>query len=78
MALPSEDVDKYELLTAEDIWLENNLLENAASVKIFEYSPLISELIKQTYIVGKRYQELITLYGSDENEVIKNAKIVKH
>ena len=78
MALPSEDVDKYELLTAEDIWLENNLLENAASVKIFEHSPLSSELIKLTYIVGKRYQELITLYGFDENEVIKNAKIVKH
>ena len=78
MALPSEDVDKYELLTAEDIWLEKNLLENAASVKIFKYWPLSSELIKQTYIVGKRYQELITLYGFDENEVIKNAKIVKH
>lgn len=78
MALPSEDVDKYELLTAEDIWLEKNLLENAASVKIFKYWPLSSELIKQTYIVGKRYQELITLYGFDENEVIKNTKIVKH
>ena len=78
MALPSEDVDKYELLTAEDIWLENNLLENAASLKIFEYSPLSSELIKLTYSVGKRYQELITLYGFDENEVIKNTKIVKH
>lgn len=78
MALPSEDVGKYELLTAEDIWLEKNLLENAFSVKIFEYSPLSSELIKQTYIVGKRYQELITLYGFDENEVIKNTKIVKH
>lgn len=78
MALPSEDVGKYELLTAEDIWLEKNLLENAASVKIFKYWPLSSELIKQTYIVGKRYQELITLYGFDENEVIKNTKIVKH
>ena len=52
MDLSSEDLGNCELLTGED------LLKKAGTIKIFEYSPLKSELIKQTYIVGKWYRGL--------------------
>ena len=65
MDLSSEDLGNCELLTGED------LLKKAGTIKIFEYSPLKRELIKQTYIVRKWYRGLNKFYGFDENEVDK-------
>ena len=43
-------VRKYEFLTGEDVLPEKDLLEKAASIKRYKYSPLGSELKKQTDI----------------------------
>ena len=53
-ALTSGNVNKYEFLTDTDVLLEKNLLQKAAAIKIFEYSPLGSELKKQTGIKKKK------------------------
>ena len=45
-------------MTDEDVLLEKGLLEKAATIKIFEYSALGSDLKKQTSIAGKQYQQL--------------------
>ena len=42
--LSSANVCKYEILTGEDNLPEKELLENAATIKRFEYTPLDSEL----------------------------------
>ena len=57
-ALSSRNVSKYELLTGKDVLPEKGLLEKAAIIKRFEYSPLGSELKRQTDIAKKQYQEL--------------------
>ena len=57
-ALSSRNVSKYELLTGEDVLPEKGLPEKAATIKRFEYSPLGSELKRQTDIAKKQYQEL--------------------
>ena len=49
-ALSTRNGVKYNFLTVEDILLEKILLEKAASIKRFEYSPLGSEMKKQTGI----------------------------
>ena len=46
MALSSGNVGKYEFLTSEYVLPEKGLLEKAATIKRFEYSPLCSELKK--------------------------------
>ena len=51
--LSSTNVDRYEFLTGEDVLPEKALLEKADTIKRFEFSPLESELKKQTDIVGK-------------------------
>ena len=58
--LTSGNVSKYEFLTDTDVVPEENLLQKAAAIKIFEYSPLGSELKKQTKIQKKKktYQDL--------------------
>ena len=43
-ALSSGNVSKYDVLTGKDILPEKNLLEKAASLKRFEYSPSGKEL----------------------------------
>ena len=53
-ALWSENVDKYEFLTGENFFSETKLLEKAATVQRFEYSPLCGELKKQTSIFKKK------------------------
>ena len=40
-------------MTGKDVLVEKDLLEKAATIKRFEYSPLGSELKKQTNIVKK-------------------------
>ena len=46
LALSSGNVGKYEFLTSEYVLPEKGLLEKAATIKRFEYSPLCSELKK--------------------------------
>ena len=55
-ALSSGNVGNYKILTDKDVLLEKGLLEKAATIKRFEYSPLGSDLKKQTSIAGKQYQ----------------------
>ena len=45
-ALSTGNVEKYYFLTGKDVLLEKGLLEKAATIKRFEYSPLGSELKK--------------------------------
>ena len=45
-ALSPVSVAKYEFLTGKDVWPEKDLLEKAATIKRFEYSPLDSDLKK--------------------------------
>ena len=47
-ALSSGNLRKYEFITAKDVLPEKDLLEKAAVLKIFEYSPLGKELKAQT------------------------------
>ena len=52
-ALSSRNVSKYEFLTGKsvkDVLLKKDLLEKAATLKRFEYSPLGSDLKKQTSV----------------------------
>ena len=51
-ALSSENVGKHEFLTSDNVLPEKGLLEKAASMKRFEYSPLGNELKKQTDIAN--------------------------
>ena len=66
LALSSENVNKYEFLTDKDVLLEKGLLENDATIKLFQYSPLGRELRKQTCIPKKQQQELDKVYEFDE------------
>ena len=58
LALSSGNVSKYEFLTCKDVLPEKDLLEKAATMKIFEYLPLGKELKAQTGIAKKQYQKL--------------------
>ena len=49
-ALSSENVSKYEFLTAKDVLPEKDLLEKASALKRFDYSPLGKELKAPTDI----------------------------
>ena len=48
--LSSGNVGKSEFLTGKDVLPEKDLLEKDATIKRFEYSPLDSELEKETGI----------------------------
>ena len=54
--MSSGNVCKYKFLTGEDVLLERDLLEKAATIKRSEYLPLGSELKKQTDIAKKQYK----------------------
>ena len=56
--LTSGNASKYEFLTGKDVVREKNLIEKAATIKRFEYSPLGSELKKQTSMAKKTVQGL--------------------
>ena len=56
--MSSGNVSKYEFLTCKDVLPEKDLLEKAATMKIFEYLPLGKELKAQTGIAKKQYQKL--------------------
>ena len=65
-ALSSGNVSKYEYLTCKDVSPENDLLETAATIKRFEYSPLDRELKTQTDIANKQYQKLDDSFKLDK------------
>ena len=66
LALSSGNVGKYEFLTGEKVLPEKGVLEKAATIKRFEYSPLGSELKKQIDIANKKqYQGLDKVYEFD-------------
>ena len=45
-ALSSGNVSKYEFLTGKDVLSEKDLIEKAATIKKFKYSPLSKEFKK--------------------------------
>ena len=51
--LSSGDVSKYEFLTGKDVLPEKDLLEKAATKKIFKYLPFDKEVKAQTGIAKK-------------------------
>ena len=71
-------VRKYEFLTGEDVLPEKDLLEKAASIKRYKYSPLGSELKKQTDIAKKQYQVLDKVHGCDTRAVNKKHESFKN
>ena len=52
-ALSSGNVSKYEFLTGKDVLPEKELVEKAAALKRFEYSPLGKELKAQNSAAEK-------------------------
>ena len=57
-ALSSGNVSKYEFLIGKDVLPKRGLLEKAATMKRFEYSPLGKEFKAQTDIVKKQDEKL--------------------
>ena len=70
-ALSSENVSKYDFLTSKGVFPEKDLLEKAAALKRFEYSPLDKELKKQTSVSEKQYQKLNNAFESNKREEVK-------
>ena len=58
-ALSSGNVSKYEFLTGKDVLSEKDLLEKAAALKRFEYSPFGKAFEKLTNVIKNR-QRLLT------------------
>ena len=73
-ALSSRNVSKYEFLTGKYVLpeKEKDLLEKAAIMKRFEYSPLGSELKKHNDIAEKQHKILANTYELDK--IIKKEK----
>ena len=59
-------------MTSKDVLPEKDLLEKAATMKRFEYSPLGKELRAQTDVAKKRYQKLDNTYEIEK--IIKKEK----
>ena len=55
-------------MTGKDVLPEKDLLEKAAAIKRFEYSPLSNELKAQTSPAEKQYQVLNKIFKLDEKE----------
>ena len=71
-ALLSGNASIYEFLTGKDVLPEKDLLEKAATMKRFKYSPLDKKLKAQIDIAKKQYQKLNDTFGFDV--VIKKEK----
>ena len=57
--MSSGNVSKYEFLTGKDVLSEKDLLEKAAALKRFEYSPFGKAFEKLTNVIKNR-QRLLT------------------
>ena len=55
-------------MTGKDVLPEKDLLEEAATLKRFEYSSLGKELKKQTSVAEKQYQDFDKIFNYDEKE----------
>ena len=73
LALSSGNVCKYEFWTGNDVLPEEDLLEIAAKMKIFEYFSLGKELKAQTDIGQKQYDKLVNNFKLDK--IIKRKTI---
>ena len=67
-ALSSGNVSKYEFLTGKDVLPEKELVEKAAALKRFEYSPLGKELKAQNSAAEKWYRKLDKVFESNTKE----------
>ena len=65
-ALSSGNLSKYEFLTDKDVLPQKELLEKAATMKSFEYSPLAKILKARTDIAKKQYQKLDNTFEFDK------------
>ena len=74
-AISSGNISKYEFLTGNYVLLQNDLLEKAATIKRFEYSPSGKELKAQNETAKKQYQILDKIYEYNET-INKNDKTV--
>ena len=61
-------------MTGKDVLPEKDLLEKAAALKRFEYSPLDKELKPYTSVAEKQYQGLNNLFKRDEKEALVKIK----
>ena len=64
-------------MTEKDVLPERELLEKAATMKKFEYSPLGKELKAQTDTAKKQYQGLDKAFISNKNIKIVNEWLIK-
>ena len=64
--LSSGNDGKYQFSTGKDVLPEKELLEEADTMKRFEYSLLHKELKAQTDITKKQYQKLYNTYESEK------------
>ena len=76
-ALSSGNVSKYEFLVGKNILPKKDLLEKAATMKLFKYSLLGKELKAQIDILKKRYQKIEIGFKFDKriskkNQYLKN------
>ena len=77
------NVGKYQFVTGEDILLEKDLPEKAATIKIFEYSLLGKELKAQTNIAKYQCKLLkdrkvdVIDDNQENNNNEKNIRVVK-
>ena len=55
-------------MTCKDALPEKDLLEKAAALRRFEYSPLGKELKAQTSVAEKQYRGLNRIFKPDEKE----------
>ena len=62
---------KYEFLTGKDVLSENDLLEKAAALKRFWYSPLRRAFEQQTNVI-KKQTEVINEKEDKRNKLLKN------
>ena len=67
-ALSSRNVSKHEFLTGKDVLPEKDLLERAAAIKRFEYSPLGKTFAKQTNVI-KKQTEIINKKEDKRNKL---------
>ena len=61
-------------MTDKDILPEKDLLEKAAAIERFKYSPLGKELKKQSSVAEKQYQKLDNVFDKKEEEKTKNKR----
>ena len=62
-------------MTGKDVLLEKNLLEIAATIKRFEYSPLRSELKKKLILQKKtisKITQVVLIWWSNKKKMIQN------